>query len=68
MHYRYGKQGEDIMFVQETAYIMILTKGGLLEKCSHTLVLMYATCGEFGKAKELLNMHMHRNNVVTWSW
>ena len=44
-----------------------LVQRGLLEKCSHALVLMYAKCGKLGKAKELLDMHMSSSNVVTWT-
>ena len=44
-----------------------LVQKGLLEECSHALVIMYAKCGELGKAKELLNMHKSSINVVTWT-
>ena len=40
-----------------------LEQRGLLEKCSHAL--MYTECGELGKGKELLDMHMSSSNVVT---
>ena len=43
-----------------------LVQKGLLEKCSHALVIMYAKWNELGKAKELLDLHKSTGNVVTW--
>lgn len=34
-----------------------LVQRGLLEKCSHALVIMYTKCGGLGKEKGLLDMH-----------
>ena len=39
-----------------------LVKGGLLEKCSIALVIIYAKCGEL---KNLLNMY-ESSNDITW--
>lgn len=44
-----------------------LVRRGLLEKCSHTLVIMHVKCDDLGKAKKLHNMHKSSRYVVTWT-
>ncbi|MCO5579401.1 hypothetical protein L7F22_033256 [Adiantum nelumboides] len=43
-----------------------LSKRGLLEACSHALVIMYAKCGKLCVAKELLDMHNIRD-LTSWT-
>ena len=56
-------QNKDL--VRSTSIHEDLVQRGLLEKCSHALLVMYAKCGELGKEKELLDMHKSSNHVVT---